>query len=152
MLLSAPSTDAQLQFSCCPGLGLPFYRHFCSQQLVQHQLMPTGHSVWMQTLCLLWCLYLALKASDDLKSSSFACLLLPSAQPAFHSKYKGYCFRRTMLHSVHISGLFRIDIFFYCFFFHPGKKVYLLRYVLQTRMEAGVLHVVCWVGHWKDPS
>lgn len=115
---SAPSTDAQLQFSC-PGLSLPFCRHCCSQQLVQHQLMPTGHSECGCKLfvCLLWCLYLALKASDDLKSSSFACLFLPSAQPAFHSKYNGYYFGRTALHSVHILGLFRIAMFclFVCF-------------------------------------
>lgn len=45
------STDAQLQLSC-PGLSLPFCRHCCSQQLVQHQLMPTGHSECGCKLCL----------------------------------------------------------------------------------------------------
>lgn len=90
-------------------------------------------------VCLLWCLYLALKTSDDLKSSSLACLFLPSAQAAFHSKYC-YYFGRTALQCVHILRLFRIAIFIPClfFFFHPGKNVYLLRYVLQARMEAGV--------------
>lgn len=104
-------------------------------------------------VCLLWCLYLALKTSDDLKSSSLACLFLPSAQAAFHSKYC-YYFGRTALQCVHILRLFRIAIFIPCLFFFSSWKECLFTKVCFAGQDGGrsVLAVVCWVGHWKGPS
>lgn len=51
----------------------------------------------MQTVCLLWCSDLALTASQDVKTGSLSCLLLPSSQPTFQCNTGGVMWGETIL-------------------------------------------------------
>lgn len=79
-----------LMLSCslhsCPSHGLAFSRCCCSQQPVQHVLMPIRHFDVNANSLSTRAFIFGLKASNDVKNSSLSCLLLPSSQPTFHSK------------------------------------------------------------------
>lgn len=71
-----------LMLSCrlhsCPSPGRAVSRYCCSQQPAQHGPMPVRHfDGSANSLCVLWCSDLALRASNDVKNSS----LLPTPPP-----------------------------------------------------------------------
>lgn len=144
-----------LMLSCslhsCPSAGLAFSRCCCSQQPVQHVLMPVRHfdanANSLSTLAFIF----GLKASNDVKTSSLSCLLLPSSQPTFHSKY-GQCYLgKNYTTEPSVGARFGV-----LFFSVSSWKIYLGTEVFffsrQGFIHSHMLHAVCWGGDWKDTS
>lgn len=86
-----------------------------------------------------------LKASNDVKTSSLSCLLLPSSQPTFHSKY-GQCYLgKNYTTEPSVGARFGV-----LFFSVSSWKIYLGTEVFffsrQGFIHSHMLHAVCWGG------
>lgn len=137
-----------LMLSCslhsCPSAGLAFSRCCCSQQPVQHVLMPVRHfdanANSLSTLAFVF----GLKASNDVKTSSRSCLLLPSSQPTFHSKY-GQCYMGKNYTTEPSVGA-RFGVLF--FQFHPGKSIQVQKcfFFFQAGVHSFTYAACCLLG------